>query len=50
MVDMYQVVLGGIAVAIMVLVPILCVVGYDLVAGPLGREHPALEDQASGVG
>ena len=33
MVDMYQVVLGGIAVAIMVLVPILCVVGYDLLAG-----------------
>ena len=33
MVDMYQVVLGGVAVAIMVLVPILCVVGYDLLAG-----------------
>ncbi|MCW2812148.1 MAG: hypothetical protein JWP61_2606 [Friedmanniella sp.] len=33
MVDMYQVVLGGIAVSIMVLVPILCVLGYDLIAG-----------------
>ncbi len=33
MVDMYQVVLGGIAVSIMVLVPILCVLGYDLLAG-----------------
>ena len=30
---MYQVVLGGIAVAIMVLVPILSVVFYDLLAG-----------------
>ena len=32
-VDLYQVVLGGIAVAIMVLVPILSVVLYDLLAG-----------------
>ena len=32
-VDLYQVILGGIAVAIMVLVPILCVVVYDLLAG-----------------
>ena len=32
-VDLYQVVLGGIAVAIMVLVPILSVVFYDLVVG-----------------
>lgn len=32
-VDLYQVVLGGIAVAIMVLVPILGVVFYDLLAG-----------------
>ena len=32
-VDLYQVVLGGIAVAIMVLVPILSVVFYDLLAG-----------------
>jgi biopolymer transport protein ExbB/TolQ len=32
-VDLYQVVLGGIAVAIMVLVPILGVVLYDLLAG-----------------
>jgi hypothetical protein len=32
-VDLYQVVLGGIAVAIMVLVPILIVVCYDLLVG-----------------
>jgi biopolymer transport protein ExbB/TolQ len=32
-VDLYQVILGGIAVAIMVLVPILAVVIYDLLAG-----------------
>lgn len=33
MVDMYQVVLGAIAVAIMVMVPIVCVFCYDLLAG-----------------
>ncbi len=33
MADPYQVLLGGIAVAIMVLVPVLCVVGYDVMAG-----------------
>ena len=33
MVDMYQVVLGGIAVSIMVLVPIGCVLVWDLIAG-----------------
>lgn len=33
MVDMYQVVLGGIAVAIMVLIPIAAVLFYDLLAG-----------------
>src|SRR5919107_5432650 len=33
MVDTYQVVLGGIAVAIMVLVPICCVLVWDLLAG-----------------
>ena len=33
MVDMYQVVLGGIAVSIMVLVPIGCVLLWDLIAG-----------------
>ena len=32
-VDLYQVLLGGIAVAIMVLVPILSVLLYDLLAG-----------------
>jgi biopolymer transport protein ExbB/TolQ len=32
-VDMYQVILGGIAVAIMVLVPILSVLLYDLLVG-----------------
>jgi len=32
-VDLYQVVLGGIAVAIMVLVPILGLVFYDLLVG-----------------
>jgi ABC-type phosphate transport system auxiliary subunit len=32
-VDLYQVVLGGIAVAIMVLVPILIVLCYDLLVG-----------------
>ena len=32
-VDLYQVILGGIAVAIMVLVPILSVVIYDLLVG-----------------
>ena len=33
MVDMYQVVLGGIAVSIMVLLPIGCVLVWDLIAG-----------------
>ena len=33
MMDKYQMVLGAVAVAIMVLVPILCVIGYDLLAG-----------------
>ncbi len=33
MVDMYQVVLGGIAVAVMVLIPIGCVLIWDLMAG-----------------
>ena len=33
MVDMYQVILGGIAVSIMVLVPIGCVLVWDLIAG-----------------
>jgi hypothetical protein len=33
MVDMYQLVLGAIAVAVMVLVPIGCVLLWDLVAG-----------------
>ena len=33
MVDVYQVVLGGIAVSIMVLVPIGCVLLWDLIAG-----------------
>ena len=33
MADTYQVILGAIAVAIMVLVPIVCVVSYDFLAG-----------------
>lgn len=33
MVDSYQMVLGAVAVTVMVLVPILCVLGYDLLAG-----------------
>ena len=33
MVDVYQVVLGGVAVAVMVLVPICCVLVWDLLAG-----------------
>jgi hypothetical protein len=33
MVDPYQLALGAIAVAIMVFVPIFCVLGYDLLAG-----------------
>lgn len=33
MVDTYQVLLGAIAVAILVLVPVLCVVGYDVLCG-----------------
>ena len=33
MVDTYQVVLGGIAVSIMVLVPICCIFLWDLLAG-----------------
>ena len=32
-VDLYQVILGGIAVAVMVLIPILAVVIYDLLVG-----------------
>lgn len=33
MVDTYQAVLGAVAVAVMVLVPIVCVLSYDLLAG-----------------
>jgi hypothetical protein len=33
MVDTYQAVLGAVAVAIMVLVPIICVLAYDFLAG-----------------
>ena len=33
MVDPYQVVLGAVAVTVMVLVPVLCVLCFDLVAG-----------------
>ncbi len=33
MVDSYQMVLGAVAVTVMVLVPILCVLSYDLLAG-----------------
>jgi len=33
MTDKYQMVLGALAVAVLVLVPVLCVVGYDVVAG-----------------
>ena len=33
MVDTYQTVLGAVAVAVMVLVPIVCVLSYDLIAG-----------------
>jgi hypothetical protein len=33
MVDTYQAVLGAVAVAIMVLVPIICVIAYDFLAG-----------------
>ena len=33
MADPYQVVLGAVAVTVMVLVPILCVLCYDLIAG-----------------
>ena len=33
MVDTYQAVLGAVAVAIMVLVPIVCVLAYDVMAG-----------------
>jgi hypothetical protein len=32
-VDLYQVILGGIAVALMVLIPILCVLVYDVLVG-----------------
>jgi hypothetical protein len=33
MTDKYQMVLGALAVAVLVLVPVLCVIGYDVVAG-----------------
>ena len=33
MVDTYQAVLGAVAVAVMVLVPIICVISYDVLAG-----------------
>ncbi len=33
MVDAYQLVLGAVAVTVMVLVPILCVLGYDVLVG-----------------
>ena len=33
MVDTYQAVLGAVAVAVMVLVPIVCVLAYDFIAG-----------------
>jgi hypothetical protein len=50
-VDLYQVVLGGIAVAIMVLVPILGLVFYDLLAGrwdgSLGRWRERRSESAA---
>ena len=48
-VDLYQVILGGIAVAIMVLVPILCVVVYDLLAGRWDGVHRWRERRSSAV-
>lgn len=45
MVDKYQVVLGAIAVSIMVLVPILCVLSYDVLAGRWDRSIAAWRER-----
>lgn len=45
MMDKYQVVLGAVAVAIMVLVPILCVIGYDLLTGRWDESMKALQQR-----
>src|SRR3954462_9101476 len=47
MVDKYQLVLGAVAVAIMVLVPILCVIGYDMLAGRWDLSLRALRERRS---
>jgi len=45
MMDKYQMVLGAVAVAIMVLVPILCVIGYDMVAGRWDESFKSLRER-----
>jgi hypothetical protein len=45
MMDKYQVVLGAIAVSIMVLVPILCVLSYDVLAGRWDRSLAAWRER-----
>ncbi|HEY5820433.1 MAG TPA: hypothetical protein VIT20_00565 [Propionibacteriaceae bacterium] len=47
MVDMYQVVLGGIAVAVMVLVPIGAILFYDLLAGRWDESLKSMKERRS---
>jgi hypothetical protein len=49
MMDKYQVVLGAIAVTIMVLVPILCVLSYDLLAGRWDRSITAWRERRTEI-
>jgi hypothetical protein len=49
MMDRYQVVLGAIAVSIMVLVPVLCVLSYDLLAGRWDRSVAAWRERRQEV-
>jgi hypothetical protein len=49
MMDKYQVVLGAIAVSVMVLVPVLCVLSYDLLAGRWDRGIAAWRDRRQEV-
>ena len=47
MVDPYQVVLGAVAVTVMVLVPVVCVLCFDLVAGRWDQTLAGLRERRS---
>ena len=48
MVDPYQVVLGAVAVTVMVLVPVVCVLCFDLVAGRWNETLTAWRERRAG--